>query len=371
MGSGARRALGLVLAAILCLSAGVRAEEAPVSEVARSHFKIGLRYLNDPAGPRYEDALREFSAAHAAAPSSWKTLNNIGLCALNLERDQEAIDAYEQALALAGSSAESKWRDSVQRDIATLKAGLVRVTIMIRPASAVLLDERLPTSGRAVLNRYTSPSGTFVLGIHAGRHRISAILGGKTDVWEFDATAGAAMSHHFSLEEPMRNAGPSQTGPAQVAPTIPKKQSVASPARSTPPGVYVAGSETVDTKPGKAARGSPGLRLAGLGVAGAGVVGLGIGGFFGLRALGQKADSEPACNGQDQCTTQAGYDARKSAVRSASISTIAFVAGGVLAAGGITLYLVGQPGNSQHASHLTVTPAVLPVGASVWLTGRF
>jgi hypothetical protein len=41
----------------------------------------------------------------------------------------------------------------VQRDLETLKAGLVRVTITVRPVGATLLDERLPTSGRPVLNR--------------------------------------------------------------------------------------------------------------------------------------------------------------------------------------------------------------------------
>jgi tetratricopeptide (TPR) repeat protein len=172
---------------MLGLSGWARAQDAEVSVEARAHFKVGLSYLNDPAGPRYEDALREFAAAHAAAPSSWKTLNNIGLCALNLERDQEAIDAYEQALALAGSEADSKWRQDVERDLATLKTGLVRVTVKVRPAGATLLDERVPTSGKSVLNRYESPSGACELGIHAGHHRLSAILGSKSDAWEFDA----------------------------------------------------------------------------------------------------------------------------------------------------------------------------------------
>jgi hypothetical protein len=83
MRSGVRWLRGLLVAAILCLPGSVRAAYPKVPDEARAHFKIGVEYLNDPGGPRYEDALREFSTAHAIAPSSWKTLNNIGLCALN------------------------------------------------------------------------------------------------------------------------------------------------------------------------------------------------------------------------------------------------------------------------------------------------
>jgi hypothetical protein len=226
---------------MLGLSGWARAQDAQVPEEARAHFKVGLSYLDDPAGPRYEDALREFAAARAAAPSSWKTLNNIGLCALNLERDQEAIDAYRQALALAGTEGDSKWREQVERDLATLKAGLVRVTIKVRPAGATLLDERVPTSGRPVLNRYESSSGSFELGIHAGHHRLSAILGSKSDAWEFDAEAGAVLSHEFVLEAPAPIAPPPSAAPPATSVAEPRPILLE---KRTPPGVYVAAAAT-------------------------------------------------------------------------------------------------------------------------------
>ena len=57
--------------------------------------------LQDPKAPRYEDAYREFKAAYAASPS-YKILGNLGLCAMKIERDAEAIDAYEKYLKEAG-----------------------------------------------------------------------------------------------------------------------------------------------------------------------------------------------------------------------------------------------------------------------------
>ncbi len=75
MRPGVRWFRGLLAAAILCLPGSVRAADPKVPEEARAHFKIGVEYLNDLGGPRYEEALREFSTAHAIAPSPWKTPN--------------------------------------------------------------------------------------------------------------------------------------------------------------------------------------------------------------------------------------------------------------------------------------------------------
>ncbi|MGC4068579.1 MAG: hypothetical protein QM784_28800 [Polyangiaceae bacterium] len=71
-----------------------------ITAKAREHFKAGVAYIDDPSGPKYEEAYREFKRAYAESPT-YKILTNIGLCALNLERDGEAIEAYEGFLAQA------------------------------------------------------------------------------------------------------------------------------------------------------------------------------------------------------------------------------------------------------------------------------
>jgi hypothetical protein len=342
MKPSAHRISGRVWAAVLCLSSLAGAQDAPVSEAARAHFKMGLDYLNDPAGPRYEDALREFATARTAAPSSWKTLNNIGLCALNLERDQEAIDAYEQALALAGSTADGNWRDTVQRDIATLKAGLVRVAITVRPAGATLLDERLPASGRSVLNRYASLGGTFNLGIHAGHHRISAIFGSKTDAWEFDAVAGATMSHSFHLE--------------------PEQPVEPPPSPAPPPAASM--SETTnrlgDPSLGRHARASVYVGLVATGALATGAL------VTGALAVAKHNDFDEK-NGHAPVSQT---DEIKQSGKQLVMVTDVFIVAAVLAAAGTSYLYFSQP-REPRTSTVRVLSSVGPGGGTLAVSGRF
>jgi tetratricopeptide (TPR) repeat protein len=75
--------------------------DVQITEEARQHFKAGVNLLNDPDGPRYEEAYREFKAAYASSPS-YKILGNLGLCAMKLERDGEAIEYYDRYLQEGG-----------------------------------------------------------------------------------------------------------------------------------------------------------------------------------------------------------------------------------------------------------------------------
>jgi hypothetical protein len=87
--------LALVAAnACFASSSGVYAAGVPITEEARMHFAAGVALLQDPKAPRYEEAYREFKAAYAAAPS-YEILGNLGLRGMKIERDAEAINAYE------------------------------------------------------------------------------------------------------------------------------------------------------------------------------------------------------------------------------------------------------------------------------------
>src|SRR6185437_15642588 len=90
------------------------AHPVTITPEARAHFVAGVRLLQDPAGPRYEDAYEEFKAAYAASPSP-SMLGNIGLCAMKLERDEEAIRAYETYLESAKIDAAE--RNKIETDL--------------------------------------------------------------------------------------------------------------------------------------------------------------------------------------------------------------------------------------------------------------
>jgi hypothetical protein len=112
--------------------------------------------------------------------------------------------------------------------------------------------------------------------------------------------------------------------------------------------------------------GMSGLRVAGLVAAGVGVVGLGIGTFAGLSASSKNNDADKQCNGK-QCP-QSALDLTKDAKSAATLSTVSFVLGGVLVAGGVSLFLFGPKGSSKRAQ---LTPTVSPTFAGASLTGGF
>ncbi len=110
-----RGSLGLGLAVLLAMAprtaqaappsaAPAAAHEVEISERARGHFTAGVNLLQDPDGARYEEAYREFKAAYAESPS-WKILGNLGLASMKLERDGEAIEAYQKIPRRVGQRA--------------------------------------------------------------------------------------------------------------------------------------------------------------------------------------------------------------------------------------------------------------------------
>lgn len=100
------------------------------------------------------------------------------------------------------------------------------------------------------------------------------------------------------------------------------------------------------------------LRLAGLIAGGVGIVGLGVGGVTGLVASGKHDDSKCA---DDRCPDQGGVDREKDAATMATVSTIGFIAGGVLLAAGVVMYLVAPKAEKRTGY---ILPAVGARGAS-------
>ncbi len=116
------------------------------------------------------------------------------------------------------------------------------------------------------------------------------------------------------------------------------------------------------------------LRIAGLGVAGAGVVGITLGSVFGLVASGKLNDSNANnhCDAQNACDP-VGLQLRQDANDAATISTIAFVAGGVALAGGLVMFFVAPHAKKTETGGVTarVDPLLGPGLAGVSVGGSF
>ena len=104
----------------------------------------------------------------------------------------------------------------------------------------------------------------------------------------------------------------------------------------------------------------------------AGVVALGIGSYFGLHAISK--NNESGANGNcvvDACSV-AGKQVRVDAISAGNTSTVLFIVGGVLVAGGVALFLVGGPKSPGETKPVVAaSPAVGPHGGGVVVGGRF
>jgi hypothetical protein len=108
-------------------------------------------------------------------------------------------------------------------------------------------------------------------------------------------------------------------------------------------------------------------RAVGLILGGVGVAGLALGGVFGALAISAHGSYEKSCGSNigappGQCNAT-GVSGESDAATKGTISTIGFIAGGVLAAGGAVLFLTAPRREAN---------AQIGVGAgSVYLRGRF
>lgn len=135
--------------------------------------------------------------------------------------------------------------------------------------------------------------------------------------------------------------------------------SAPAPAAATPP----PGADT-----GPKSGGTSTTRILAYALGGVGIVGIGVGSVFGLKAKStyDDASSKSHCpTGPSSCDAQ-GVSGGRDAHSQATISTISFIAGGALLAGGVALYLFGDGSSSVHA-----TATASSSGAGVQLGGRF
>jgi hypothetical protein len=335
--------------------AGTADKEA--KEKARAHMKAGVNYANDPSGAKWEEALGEFRKAYSYVPS-WLIAGNIGTAALHVERDQEALEYYTKYLAEGGKRIKAEERKQVEADVATLKASMVRVSVTTDMPGVTLVDERMATDGKTIVNRYPAESsGTTELGIHPGNHRMVAKLGDKQATWEFTAESGATLTHEFKLAEKTEGAG---LGKSQEAPPAAADRAMEKPASARDHATPTAGAPGERPTPTSVYVG-----LVGTGVLAAGAV------VTGMMALDQHSQFD------DQNRTAGGNSAElqdlKDTGQLLSLVTDVLIGAAVVGAG-VTTYLYvtrpEAPAEQPHAS-LRILPAVSPRGGGVTVLGRF
>jgi hypothetical protein len=342
-----RALFGSAALTLALVAPSAHAQDVQVSDSARQHFKTGVAYMQDPDGARYEEAYREFKAAYADSPS-WKILGNLAITSMKLERDGEAIEAYEKYLSQGGAQLDAGEKAQVERDLLTTKAGVVSISVKITPvAGATLTDERQPLAGRPVTNRYDiAQDGTLQVGIRRGRHKLTASSDGYVDqVWEFDAEPGPAQAHEFVLQ-PTPAAQPVVGQPVGVGVTTPDQQSLSRPL-STP--VIIAGVAT-------------GALLIGTGVVGG--LALSKGSDYKSKNDGLHVADAKSAHDSAQTLNIVGDSLLGATVVGAVVTTILFLNRPYVAA--------SAPADAgPTARRIDVTPAVGMNGGGLVMSGRF
>jgi hypothetical protein len=327
--------LGLPIAlGLLAITSVARADDVPISDSARQHFTAGVNLMQDPDGARYDEAYREFKAAYADSPS-WKITGNLGIAAMKLERDGEAIDAFNKYLTEGGSEIDPAEKAQFTRDMQTLQAGVAKVTLESDPPGAMFVDERYPSAGSPVVNRYGPFTDKAEVGVRGGHHRITANLSGfKPSVWEFDTPATAP--HPFKLEKEEIPAGGVAGG------GVGQPQAYARP---VPTGVFI-------------------------GIAATAAFAIG-GAVVGVMATQKHSDYDSLNGHQLTPADHSKADSLKKDGTTLNLVADGLFGGAVIAAGVTTVLYFTRPTKEVAAPRLQLLPAVASNGGGMLLSGHF
>lgn len=284
----------------------------------------------------FKKACESFAASQKADPSVG-ALINLGTCNEKLGNLATAWSNYKQASSLARQRSDNDRATSAAASAAALEPKLSTLTITAKTA----------TPGLTVTRDGADIGGAGALGvaipIDGGEHAIEATAKGYKP-WNGKITVGA-QGDKKSLDIPALEAlPPDQQGGD--------------------------GSNPADT-----GSSGNGLLIGGAVVGGIGVVGLIVGAATGGVASSGKSDVDKLCPNKT-CNTQAGKDKLDSTKTMATVSTVGFIAGGVLAAAGGTMIIVSvvtkkKKPVDEKPTAVHFVPSFGPQGGGGMLFGRF
>lgn len=281
---------------------------------AKKQFRAGVNLLDDPDGAKYEEAYHAFKRAHALSHSP-KVLGNIGFCAMHLERDGEAIEAYTAYLRDA-TDIDERERQQIQRDLATMGSTVAKVKIIVKkPGTAfTLVDTRLQTRGSAVENSYDITGGEIALRIRPGRHIFKVKEAGAESL-PIESNVEPASDTVYEVQFPK---------PKPITPIVVQREA---PSRAGP------------------------IVLGAVGVA---AIGTGI--ASGIMARNTQSTIESSCP-NSEC--RADYDLGSMRTRAKTFGTVAdvsFIAGGAALGGAALWFILGS--RSAARSNSTMASAM-------------
>lgn len=308
-----RKLTFLLAITIACASFSSNARAQSDKSVAEALFRAGKDLEKQG---KIAEACAKYAESHRLDPKPG-TILNVATCHESIGRSATAWADYGEAATFAARSHQAERERFARGKVTELEKKLSYVSFKFPDVKGleVTLDGKAFNAG-----------GTRIP-LDPGEHTLSAKAAGKLP-WERSITV---------------DAGPSEkTIDIPVLEDEPKAEVVAPPpVREAPP----------PPPPNNTQRT---LGWVSLGV---GVVGIGVGSYFGFRTLKDKSDRDAHCasTGCDQ----AGLDFDRDARTNATVSTIGFIAGGVLAATGVILVLTAPSSSPRASLPLTIVRTAL------------
>jgi hypothetical protein len=307
-----RLAIGVALSALVALApAVVRAQNATDEATAAALFKQGRELMT--AG-KYADACPKLAESQRLDPGAG-TLLNLATCYEKNGQIASAWTTYQDAATAAQQANEAGRVKAARAKVAELEAKLPTLVIVV-PAATDRPDLEVKRDGTVVAR----PAWGTPIAVDPGPHTVDASAPGRAP-WHGQATVDGP-SAKVSIEvPPLAETAPAPAPPSATPPSPAPPPPAPAPAPSSPGSTQ---------------------RLLGVIVGGVGIVGVGVGSVFGLLAMSQNNSIGGHCNGNVCDST--GVSTVNQARTDATVSTVGFVAGGALLAGGIVLYLTAPRG---------------------------
>jgi hypothetical protein len=317
---------------LLASAPSARAQDSEVTATAL--FNDGRRLMSEH---QYAQACPKFAESERLAPSGG-TLLNLAECYERTGQTASAWAAWNDAAARANAAGKGAAEKSALARAAALEPKLSKLTIALEPESDV---PGLTVKRDGVLVGH----GEFgvALPIDPGPHVIEASAPRKQP-WSTQVDVSAK-----TLDARVRISLADAPEATAVVPAAGGGEGAATAATTT----VLPASEG----PPRSSSWS-GQKTAALVVGGAGVVGLALGAVFGLQAKSKNDDAlQPTnCPTATQCNAN-GLSLTDDAKTDATISTIAFAAGGAAVVGGVVLWLT-SPRPSNGVGVHGVTPMI-------------
>jgi hypothetical protein len=309
----------LLLTLLLFRANEAAAQPASSNEAAAEALFNEARTLI--ASGRVEEGCKKLEASQTLDPGTG-TLLHLADCYEKIGRTATAWARFREAASRAARDGRPDWETVAKTRSAELEPKLAKLRIDAPPGVVVRRDgDEIPAAALG------SP-----LPIDPGEHTLTATAAGKTP-WSSHvvATAGAV-----------------------AAVTVPALE--IDPASHAPPEASSSDGST--------------QRTVGFVLGGLGVVGLGIGTVSGLTALSKGDRSKEVCPTSGVCADEGARGANDDARSAATVSTIAFVAGGALLATGIVLVVLA-PSSSSSSSSSRASASLRASPQALWLQGTW